>query len=128
MMRRKSTVAFGLALECDLHHAPFDRRGLVIALDVVAADHVQNNIRAFSAGRGLGRGNEIFALVVNGGVGAEAAARFAFLFRSRGRDDARAERLGQLDRGRADARRAAVNQQRLARREAGRARRRCARP
>ena len=93
MMRRKSTVAFGRALEGDLHHAPFDRGRLVVALDVVAAHHVEDNIGALAAGRGLGGGDEVFGLIVNGDVGAELAAGLAFLRRAGGGDHARAERL-----------------------------------
>ena len=118
----------GTALKGDLHDAPVDRGGLVIALDIVAADHVENDVGALAAGRGLGGGDEIFGLVVNGDVGAEPAAGLAFLRRSGGGDDARAERLGELNRGRADAGRAAVDEQRFAGLEARRARKRCARP
>ena len=98
----------------DLHDAPVDRGGFVVALDVVAADHVEDDVGALAAGRVFGRGDEIFGLIVNGDVGAELAAGLAFLRRAGGRDDAGAEGLGELDRGRADAGRAAVDQQRLA--------------
>ena len=73
--RRKSTVAFGAALEGDLHDAPFDGGGLVVALDVVAADHVEDNIGALAAGRLLRRGDEVLGLVVDRDVGAELAGR-----------------------------------------------------
>jgi hypothetical protein len=53
-------------------------------------------------------------LIVNRDIGAELAAGIAFLRRARGGDDARPERLGELDGGGADAGRAAVDQQRLA--------------
>ena len=78
-MRRKSTVAFGAALECDLHDAALDRRRFVIARDVVAADHVEDNVGALVAGRGFGGGDEVLGLIVNGDVGAELAAGLAFL-------------------------------------------------
>ncbi len=117
----------GAALEGDLHDAPLDRRRLVIALDVIAADHVEDKLGALAVGGRLGRGDEVLGLIVNGDVGAELAAGLAFLRRAGGGDDARAERLGEHDRGGADAGRAAMHQQRLAGFEARRARTRCAR-
>ena len=91
------------ALERDLHDAALDRRGLVIALDVVAADHVEHNIRAVPIGCLLGDGDEILGLVVDGDVGAELAAGFALFRGACGRDDFCAERLGKLNGGGADA-------------------------
>ena len=120
-------VAMRAALESDLHDAPFDGGCLVVALDIVAADHVEDDVGAAAVGRLLGRGDEIFGLVVDGDVGAELAAGRAFFRRAGGGDDAGAESLGELDRGGADARGAAVHEQRLARGKARRARRRCAR-
>ena len=78
-------------LQRDLHHAPFDRRGFVVALDIVAADHVENDVCALALGGGLGRGDEIFALIVNGDVGPKPAACVALLRRAGGDDHARAE-------------------------------------
>ena len=63
------------ALERDLHDPALDRRGLVVALDIVAADHVEDDVGALAAGRGLGRGDEILRPVVDGDVGAELAGR-----------------------------------------------------
>ena len=102
-------------LEGDLHDASVDGGGLVVALDVVAADHVEDDVGALAVGRRLGGGDEILGLVVDGDVGAELAAGRAFLGRAGGGDHARAERLGELDRGGADAGGAAMDQQRLAR-------------
>jgi hypothetical protein len=78
MMRRKSTRGLGAALKGDLHHAPFDGGGLVIALDIIAADHVEDDVGALAAGRGLGRGDEILFPIVNSDIGAEASAGIAF--------------------------------------------------
>src|SRR5262249_15135240 len=97
------------ALKRDLHGC-----GFVVALDVVAADHVEDDVGALAVGRGLRRGDEIFAPIVNGDVGTKAAAGIAFFRRAGGGDDARAQCLGELDRGGADSRRAATDQQRLA--------------
>ena len=65
---------FGRSLEGDLHDAAFDRGGFVIALDVVAADHVEDHVGAFAGGRGLGHGDEVFGLVIDRDIGAELAA------------------------------------------------------
>src|SRR5262249_56637627 len=82
---------FGPRLQRDLHHASLDRRSFVVALDIVAADHVENDVCALAVRGGLGRGDEIFALIVNGDVGPKPAARVALL-RGAGSDDhARAE-------------------------------------
>ncbi len=63
------------ALEADLHDATLDGGGLVVALDVVAADHVEDHVGARSAGAALGDRDEIFGLVVDGDVGARGADR-----------------------------------------------------
>src|SRR5207302_4636074 len=89
----------------------------VVALDIVAPDHVEDNIGAAAAGRLLRGLNEVFTFIVNGNVGTELAAGLAFLGRSRGGDDLCAGGLGELDRGGADPGRAAVDQERLARLE-----------
>ena len=62
------------ALEGDLHDAAFDGGGLIIAIDIVAADDVEHEIGAAVAGRLFGHGDEILGLVVDGDVGAELAA------------------------------------------------------
>src|SRR5262245_23927455 len=98
------------ALERDLHDAAVDRGSLVVALDVVAADHVDDELGAPTAGRLLGDADEVLGPVVHGDVGAEPAACLAFLRRSGRGDDPGAERLGELDRRCADARGAAVNE------------------
>ena len=99
------------ALKRDLHHAALHGGGFVIALDVVAAHHVENHIGALAVGRGFGRGDEILGTIIDGLVRAEPNAGLAFFRGSRGGDDARAERLGELDCGGADAGAAAVHQQ-----------------
>src|SRR5581483_5335703 len=66
-------------LERDLHDAALDAGRLVIALDIVAADHVEDNIGALAAGRRFGDRDEVFALIVNGEIGAELARGLAFL-------------------------------------------------
>src|SRR5207245_3552162 len=104
----------GRAQERDLHDATLDGRSLVVALDIVAAHHVEDEVGALAAGGLLGGGHEVLALVVDGEIGAELAAGLAFLARAGGRDYARPDRLGDLDRRGADTGRPAVQQQRLA--------------
>ena len=127
MMRVKFTLALAPPRKRDLDDAAFDRGGLVVSLDVVAADHVENDVRAGATGRSLGLGDEILGLVVDRAVGAELQAGVAFLLRAGGDDHLRAERLGELNGGGADAGRAAMDQQRLAGSSVRRARTRCAR-
>ena len=107
-------ACFGAALKGDLHHAPLHRGSLVIALDVVTAVHIENDVGTPAVAAGLGRGNEIFHLIVNRQVGAESAAGVALFGRTGGGDHAGAECFGELDRGGPDPRRAAVDQQGLA--------------
>ena len=104
-------------LEGDLHDAALDRRRVVIAVDIIAADHVEHDVGAAIAGGLFGRGDEIVGLIVNGDVGAEFSASLALLRRTGRDDDARAERFGELDGGGADAGRAAMDQCGFSRRE-----------
>ena len=48
-------AADGAALRGDLDDAAFDRGGLVVARDIVAADHVEDDVGAAAAGRLLGQ-------------------------------------------------------------------------
>ena len=45
--------------ECDLDDAAVDRRGGVVARDIVAADHVEDDVGALAARRGERRDDEI---------------------------------------------------------------------
>src|SRR5215510_12318105 len=101
-------------LKGDLHDPSFDGRRLVVALDVVPSHHVEDNIGALAGRRVLGRGDEVFGLIVNGDVGAERAAGFAFLRRARRGDHPRARLMRQLNRCSANTRRTTMHQQRLA--------------
>ena len=65
-------------LKGDLHDAAFDGGGVVVAIDVFAANHVEDDVGAAVAGCLLGCGDEIFGLVVNGDIGAERYACGAF--------------------------------------------------
>ena len=57
----KSALATAPALRGDLHDAAFDRRRVVVARDIVAADHVEDDVGALAVGRLLDRGDEILA-------------------------------------------------------------------
>src|SRR5215203_5815640 len=65
---------FRRTLKSNLHDAPFDGGSLVVALDVIASHHVENNIGAPAASRSLGDGHKVFRLIVNGRIGTELAA------------------------------------------------------
>ena len=49
----------GAAEQGDLNDASVNRGRIVIALDIIAADHVEDDIAAFAAGRGLDLGDEV---------------------------------------------------------------------
>ena len=99
-----------------LHDAAVDRRGVVVAADIGAADHVEDDVDALAAGGVLGNRHEILLAVVDRAVGAEPEARLALFLRTGSGDDGGgAEGGGELDRGRADARGAAVDQEGFAR-------------
>src|SRR5262249_45994107 len=69
-------------LEGDLPDATFDGGCVVVAFDVFAANHVEDDVGAAVAGCLFGRGDEIFGLVVNGDIGPERDASGAFFRRS----------------------------------------------
>ena len=58
-------------LKGDLYDAAFDGGCVVVAIDIFAADHVEDDVGAAAVGRLLGRGDEILGLVVDGEIGAE---------------------------------------------------------
>src|SRR5271154_7143265 len=89
--------------ERDLHDSPVQGRRRIVALDVVAADHVENDVGAPARGRLKRQGDEIVLAIVDAEGGAETLALRRLLVRSGGGDDARAESLGERDGGRADA-------------------------
>src|SRR5262249_1214624 len=107
----KINVGTRRTLKCDLYDAPLDGRRLVVAFDVVGAYHVQDYVRAGTSGRSFRKRNEILSLVVDGEIGAECAASIAFRRTSGCRNNARTERLGELDRNGPDTRTTAMHQQ-----------------
>ncbi len=110
--------------EIDLGHRPALQRDRDVAAvvgeagevarDIVAADHVEDDIDAAPAGDAGDLVDEVARLVVDRVVGAEAARSGAFLRRPRGDDYGQPERLGEQDRGGADAAGAAVDEDGLA--------------
>jgi hypothetical protein len=101
--------------EGDVDDAAFGRQRVDVALDVVAAHHVENDIDA-AGGRGvLDHLDEILVLVIDAARGAELLAGVAFVAAAGGGEDlVCAQRLGELDRRGADAAGAAMDQHRLA--------------
>jgi len=96
-----------------LHHARLRRGGLVIALDVVTADHIVTSA-PLPLLPALVAATKSSIFIVNRQVSAESAAGVALFGRTGGGDHAGAECFGELDRGGPDPRRAAVDQQGLA--------------
>ena len=90
-----------------------ERRSAQVPLDVVAADHVENEVDAFAAGLLLDHLDEVVRLIIDRNRCAQLSAFRAFFGRSGRREDARAEFAGELDGGRADAARAAMDQEAL---------------
>ena len=61
----------GSVQEGDLHDAPLLGCGGIVALHIVAPDHVEDHVGAVPVRRRLGRGDEILAAVVDGDIGTE---------------------------------------------------------
>src|SRR5205823_7605776 len=59
---------------CDLHDTAVDRGGVIIAIDIVAGNHVEDQVGARIVGFRLDHGDEVLGLVVDGAVGAEFQA------------------------------------------------------
>ena len=59
------------AQERDLHDPAVERRGGVIARDIVAADHVEDDVGALAVRRGERRRDEILRAVIDREIGAE---------------------------------------------------------
>ena len=110
----KINVRLGSAEKRDLDDAALDRGRVVIAFDVIAADHIENDIGAGAIGRILCLSDKIVGLVIDGAVGAELEAGVGLLLRSDGDDHFCAKGFRKLDRHGADAGRAAMDQERLA--------------
>src|SRR5271154_6060857 len=89
--------------ERDLHDASVKGGRRIVALDVVAADHVENDVGAPARRRLMGQGDEIVLAMVDAEIGAEPLALRRLLIRSRSGDDVGPKRLGERDRRRADA-------------------------
>ena len=98
-----------------------------VARDVVAADHVEDEVGALAAGRLLHRLDEVLVAVVDRPVGAELVAGRALFGACRRWRRPCAEGLGELDGGGADAAGAAVDQEASRRPSGRRGRRRCSR-
>ena len=99
------------------HEPAVHRKRLDVALQILAADDVEHDVDAASAGRLLHSRHEIGLPIVERTLRAEGLARGALLGAPGGREDTRAKHASQLNGGRADAAGTAVHEDRLARRE-----------
>ena len=95
---------------------PRDPGTAQVAVDVVTADHVEDDVDPVASGKGLDRFDEVLLGVVDDQVGAQRPAGLDLAGR-RGDDDAGPDGPGQLNGRRADARRAGVDERRAPRRQ-----------
>ena len=68
--------------ERDLDDPSVDRGGGVVPGDIIAADHVQDDVGSPAAGGREGAGDKVLGAVVDPEVGAEALAGGGFVARS----------------------------------------------
>ena len=108
--------------EGDDHQPALDGEAGDVALQVGAADHVEDEIDTAAAGRLAQHRHEVLRAVVDGPLGAELHAGRALGRRPGGGEDARPEQARELDGHRADAARSAVHEQRSRPPAAGRGR------
>src|SRR5690349_8951781 len=78
--------------------------------DVIAADHVEDDIDALAARDLVDDGDEILRAIVDAAFGTERFASLALIRRAGGGEHAMAEGAGKLNRGDADSACAALNQ------------------
>src|SRR5688500_15729476 len=81
-----------------------------IARQILAADHVEDDVDAAAGSEVLRRRDEILAAIVDRPVGAERLGAPAFVVAAAGDEDAKAEQIAQADRHRADAAGAAMDE------------------
>ena len=91
--------------------------GRDVPCDVVAADHVEDDIDAAALGQPSRHADEILGAIVDGALGAQVLAGPALLIAPGGGEHAAAEGPGQHDGGSADAGRPAVDEKTFARPE-----------
>ena len=91
--------------------------GVEVAVDVVAADHVEDHVGAGAVGQVAGGGHEVLGAVVHGPVRTQGQAAVDLAGRG-GDDDAGADGLGDLDGGGAHPGRPGVHQRGAPRGEA----------
>ena len=80
------------AEHADLHQTAVHGEHVDVALQVVAADHVEHDVDAAAAGRFLDRRHEVGFAIVDRALGAERLAGGALLRRTGGRQDSCAAR------------------------------------
>jgi hypothetical protein len=102
------------AQERDHHEPAFKRQAFQVLLDVVAADHVEDDVDAALAGDPRNLRDEIVRVVVDRMIGAERPAKRGLVVAPCRGEHRGAELLGKLNGAKADAARAAVDQHFLA--------------
>src|SRR5215472_14582827 len=109
--RMRSTVTRDEARNAICTMRPSDGGGFVVAADIIAADHIEDQVDAGPLRRLLAQSDKILGVIIDGEIGAELAAGVTFPRRAGGYQDMSAERLAELNSLSADPRRAAVHEQ-----------------
>jgi hypothetical protein len=107
----------GAAQQANLYQTAIHRQRMKVAIEVVAAQDVEDQIDAAAISRCLDGRNEVFCSIVDRALGAEAFAGTAFFFRSGCYQHVSAARGSKLNGRRADTARPAMKQGALARPE-----------
>src|SRR5205823_12692817 len=112
-------VALGAFLKLAIDSSSAAGERIQITHDVIAADHVKDNVHAAAISLFLYQRNEIFTMIVNRACSSEIHTGLAF-FRIAGSGEyAVATRMHQLNRGGANTAAAAMHEERLARLQSG---------
>ena len=101
--RQQIDLQFRTRLESNLQDAAVARGDCVVFLDVIAPDHIEDDINTPSVGDRFRHSDEILRAVIDGVVRAKRQTGRAFLVTACGDDHFCAKSLCQHDRRRADA-------------------------
>ena len=108
-------LGFRRLQKCNLHQPTVNRQGLEIALHIVAADHVQNDVHALLRGCCQGFIDKVLGPVIDSHIRTGFQTSLNFVCVADGTQNTRAKSLGQLNRRQAYAGRSAVHQECFAR-------------
>src|SRR5271157_3981596 len=78
--------------ESNLDDPPVHGRGRIVARDVLASDHIENDVCSSTAGSGEFAGDEVVGSVIDPEIGPQQLAAARFLVGSGRRNDSRSEK------------------------------------